>query len=131
MGECAPPNVSSCTNFPELQSNPDISGIGVRHLVDVLLLSLGFGYESWPCFQILIGFAASAWFTLGFCVAYYLINNEDALNSVDIMFLDKWLERWRCSPRSTSKAWSEALQGAVCWNLASWQVISLVTNTSR
>ncbi|KAM0803472.1 hypothetical protein BDR22DRAFT_31785 [Usnea florida] len=90
MGDCAPPNSSSCMNPPELQPNPDISGIG-----------------------ILIGFAASAWFTFGFCIAYYLINNEDASNTVDIMFLDKRPERWRRSPHPTSKAWSEALQGAV------------------
>ena len=113
MGDCAPPNISSCGNPPELQSNPDISGIGVRHLVGVLIHSLRFFYKSWPGFQILIGFSASAWFTLGFCIAYSLINDEDASNSVDIMFLDKWPTRWRCNSHATSKAWSEALQGAV------------------
>ena len=46
-------------------------------------------------------------------MAYYLINNEDASNPVDIILLAKRPERWRCSPRRTSKTWSEALQGAV------------------
>ena len=61
----------------------------------------------------MIGFGASAYLTLVFCTAHFLLDREGNTNAVDQLFIETLPTLFRWKKGRASDKWSEALQNAV------------------
>ena len=61
----------------------------------------------------MIGFGASAYLTLVFCTAHFLLDREGNTNAVDQLFIETLPALFRWKKGRASDKWSEALQNAV------------------
>ena len=122
---CPPPN---CIAWRTARPNPDISGIGVRRSLTHIFMTTRYLTS---LMQVLLGFAASAYLTLAFCVAYYLVSDDettesseappatgkqssiDRPNPVDQAFKKKIASWWTSTGNLYSESWSQAFHDAV------------------